>query len=68
MSSDLAASEALADRLNRSLEAMAECIKIAAEQGAVAGVEFIADYLNDIDAVEEEDLGHFEKWKAAGRP
>lgn len=52
MSEDFAAT--LVHLLDNALHAMNQAVSITAEQGPAAGVEWIADFLNDTDAVDDD--------------
>jgi hypothetical protein len=54
--------------LDRALTAMADAIRIASEKTAADAVEYIADYLNDVDAVTPDGIASFKGWVDRGRP
>ena len=47
----------------RLLSQLAKVVYTAAERGAVAAVEEVADFLSGVDAVTDEDIAAYELWK-----
>jgi hypothetical protein len=52
----------IARLLNDALQTMADSIRVTTELGPTAGMEFIADYLNNTDAFDDDDPPTPEDW------